>query len=88
MDTSKANFVHEISTSLLIVVRNVCPLLNVLENRADRMYNYIPFNGYNRGRECMAREPGVSLLMIASDSQIKFEFETLKAQYVSRKLSL
>ena len=36
----------------------------------------------------MAREPGVALLMIASGSQIKFEFDTLKAQYFSRKLYL
>ena len=34
----------------------------------------------------MARQPGVALLMIASGSQIKLEFETLKAQYFSRKL--
>ena len=36
----------------------------------------------------MAREPGVALLMIAFGSQIKLEFETMKAQYFSRKLYL
>ena len=36
----------------------------------------------------MACKPGVALLMIAYGSQIKLEFETLKAQYFSRKLYL
>ena len=45
-------------------------------------------NLYYSGRERMAREPGVALLVIASGSQIKLEFETLKAQYISRKLYL
>ena len=36
---------------------------------------------YIRGRKHMAREPGVAHLMIACGSQIKLEFETLKAQY-------
>ena len=43
---------------------------------------------YTRGQERMTREPGVALLMIASGSQIKLVFETLKVQYFSQKLYL